>query len=151
MMGRPERILSDAQKAEVETLAAVLTSQQIADYFGIGRTTFFNMMQRDPEIGEHYKRGKAKVIGSIAQGLIAKARSGDTASMIFFLKTQGGWRETRDMEPDPQQEGAGLDLSAFSDDTLRELLDVMDRSIAAKTQSMLEIDAIPADTSEPAG
>ena len=66
-------------------MAAVLTADQVADYFGIGRTTFFNMIARDPEIAERYKRGKAKAIGAIAQGLIQKARAGDTASMIFYL------------------------------------------------------------------
>lgn len=90
--------LTEAQKAEVETLAAVLTAEQVADYFGIGRRTFYSMMQRDEEIAARYKRGKAKAIGVIAQGLINKARGGDTASMIFFLKTQAGWRETSQIE-----------------------------------------------------
>lgn len=90
--------LTDEQKAEVETLAAVLTAEQVADYFGIGRRTFYSMMQRDEEIAARYKRGKAKAIGVIAQGLINKARAGDTTSMIFFLKTQAGWRETSQVE-----------------------------------------------------
>ena len=97
-MGRRAKVLTAAQKAETETLAAVLTSEQIADFFGIGRTTFFAMMERDAEIAERYKRGKARAIGTIAQNLIAKARSGDTASMIFYLKTQAGWRETTRIE-----------------------------------------------------
>ncbi len=100
-MGRPTKTLTDAQKAEVETLAAVLTTDQIADFFGIGRRTFWSMMERDEDIAARYKKGKARAIGAIAQGLIAKARGGDTASMIFYLKTQAGWRET-----------AGLELSA---------------------------------------
>lgn len=90
--------LTEAQKAEVETLAAVLTAEQVADYFGIGRRTFYSMMEQEEEIAARYKRGKAKVIGVIAQGLIIKARSGDTASMILFLKTQAGWRETASLE-----------------------------------------------------
>lgn len=94
MMGRVATTLTEHQKSEVETLAAVLTAEQLADYFEIGRTTFFAMMQREPEIAARYKKGKARAIGSIAQSLITKARAGDTTSMIFFLKTQGGWRET---------------------------------------------------------
>ncbi len=97
-MARQPFELSEAQKAEVETLAAVLTAEQVADYFGIGRRTFYSMMQRDEEIAARYKRGKAKAIGVIAQGLINKARAGDTTSMIFFLKTQAGWRETSQIE-----------------------------------------------------
>lgn len=113
--------LTDEQKAEVETLAAVLTAEQVADYFGIGRRTFYAMMQRDEEIAARYKRGKAKAIGVIAQGLINKARAGDTTSMIFFLKTQGGWRETSQIEPmlpaepDISPDSAFQKLSAYLD------------------------------------
>lgn len=111
--------LTDEQKAEVETLAAVLTAEQVADYFGIGRRTFYSMMPRDEEIAGRYKRGKAKDIGVIAQGLINKARAGDTTSMIFFLKTQAGWRETSQVEhmlpaePDISPDSAFQKLSAY--------------------------------------
>lgn len=108
-MARAPMELTEAEKAEVETLAAVLTAEQVADYFGIGRRTFYTMMQRDEEIAERYKKGKAKAIGIIAQGLINKARGGDTASMIFFLKTQAGWRETAVVAhigpPEPVEDG----------------------------------------------
>lgn len=97
-MARPEKQLTPEQMAEVETLAAVLTVGQMADYFGIGRTTFFAIVERDAEVAERYKRGKARAIGAIAQSLISKARGGDTASMIFYLKTQAGWRETDRLE-----------------------------------------------------
>ncbi|MFZ3585210.1 hypothetical protein ACOI1H_24220 [Loktanella sp. DJP18] len=93
-MARPEKRLTPEQVAEVETLAAVLTVGQMADYFGIGRTTFFAIIEREAEVAERYKRGKARAIGAIAQSLISKARGGDTTSMIFYLKTQAGWRET---------------------------------------------------------
>lgn len=93
-MGRPHITLSPDQIREVETLAALLTQDQIADYFGICRNTFRALCAREPEVDEHYKRGKAKAIGHVANGLLQKARAGDTACMIFYLKTQAGWRET---------------------------------------------------------
>jgi hypothetical protein len=74
------------------------SSTRIADYLGIGRTTFHSIMARDPDIAERYKRGKAKAIAHVARGLLQKARSGDTVSSIFFLKTQAGWRETDRLE-----------------------------------------------------
>jgi hypothetical protein len=97
-MGRRALTLSDTQLGEVETLAALLTAEQMADYFGIGRATFFAMMSRDERIAERYNKGKERAIGAIAQSLITKARAGDTASMIFYLKTQAGWRETERIE-----------------------------------------------------
>jgi hypothetical protein len=86
--------LSHVQKREVETLAALLNQDQIADYLGIGRTTFHAIMGRDPDVAERHKRGKAKAIAHVANGLLQKARGGDTTSMIFYLTTQAGWRET---------------------------------------------------------
>ena len=96
--GSPPKTLNDTQRAEVETLAAVLNAEQIADYFGMGRTTFFALMEREPDIGERYKRGKSKAVGKVAQSLLTKALSGDTTSAIFYLKTQGRWSEVQKHE-----------------------------------------------------
>lgn len=96
--GRPSVVLDKGQIAQVEALGSVLSIEQIADYFGIGRTTFYSVMDRQPEVAEHYKRGKARAIGAVAQGLLKKAREGDTASAIFYLKTQAGWRETQNID-----------------------------------------------------
>lgn len=131
--------LDDHQKAEVETLAALLNQDQIADYFGISRTTFHMIRQRDPEVDERYKRGKAKAIAHVANGLLQKARAGDTTSSIFYLKTQAGWRETAEVhhvEVEPAR-----DLSEFSDAELIEYLQ--------DAQKLIEITLRP-DRSTPA-
>lgn len=96
--GRPRKTLTDEQRAQVEALAAYLTQEQIADYFGIGKTTWFAMLDRDPDLSERYKRGKAKAIGAVAQGLIQQARNGDKVAAMFYLKTQAGWRETNHVD-----------------------------------------------------
>ena len=93
-VGRPAKTITDEQRAQIEVLAAYLSQEQIADYFGIGKTTWFAMLQRDSDISERYKRGKAKAIGAIAQSLIQQARDGDKVAAMFYLKTQAGWRET---------------------------------------------------------
>jgi hypothetical protein len=92
-MGRPVIHLGEGQLAEVETLAALLNQDQIADYFGITRTTFRAICARDEAVNARYKRGKAKAIAHVANGLLQKARAGDTIAMLFYLKTQAGWRE----------------------------------------------------------
>ena len=97
-MARPTVTLSDHQRIEVETLAALLSQAQIADYFGISRNTFRAICDREPEIAERYKRGKAKAIAHVANGLLQRARAGCTTSSIFYLKTQAGWRETTHLE-----------------------------------------------------
>ncbi len=102
--GRPRKALTDEQKAQVEALASVLSQDQIADYFGITRTTFVAIMDRDPDVFVRYKKGKARAIGEIGQGLLQKAREGDTACMMFYLKTQAGWREKDKAEEDKNQQ-----------------------------------------------
>jgi len=101
--GRPLIVLTDEQRSELETLAAVLNVEQIADYFGISRRVFYDIMERDEEVSAQYKKGKARAVGFVAQNLIQKARSGDLGAQIFYLKTQAGWKETQRLE------GAGND------------------------------------------
>jgi len=131
-MGRPPLSLTLDQVREIETLAAVLSARQIADYFGMARSTFFALLERDPDIARYYRRGKARAIGSIAQSLIAKARSGDTTSMIFYLKTQAGWRETSRIEgsttahPEEQDVRPMIDVTHLSDGALAELAALLD-------------------------
>jgi hypothetical protein len=122
--------LTEAQRAEVETLAAVLTSAQIADFLGIGRSTFYRLLERDPELAGRYKRGKARAVGAVAQSLVTKARAGNVTAMIFFLKTQGGWRETVEVAV-PQETGT-IDLSGLSDETLGELMAVLQKTGTAE-------------------
>ncbi len=137
MIGRPAIVLTDAQRAEVETLAAVLTAEQIADFLGIGRTTFFALIDRDRELSERYKRGTARAVGAVAQSLVTKARAGNVTAMIFYLKTQGGWRET--VQVAEADRGANIDLSGLSDATLDELLTVLEAAGKAD-QSAIDLE-----------
>lgn len=93
-MARPQVELTSAQAAQVEALAAYLSKGQIADYFGIARSTFDAILERDEQVFIHYKKGKAKAIANVAQGLIKQAIDGNMTAAIFYLKTQAGWRET---------------------------------------------------------
>ena len=91
-------VLTESQKIELETLAAVLNTQQIADYFEFNQDTFIELCKRDEDVLRIYKKGKAKAIGVVAKGLLMKARDGDTASAIFYLKTQAGWKEKTEID-----------------------------------------------------
>lgn len=97
-MGRPVKTLTSDQIEQVEKLAAYLSQEQIADYFGIARNTFAAICEREPTVFEHYKRGKAKAIGAVAKGLLQQALSGDKVASMFYLKTQAGWRETNHID-----------------------------------------------------
>jgi len=102
--GRPPKVLTEEQAVELETLAAVLSQDQIADYFGICRKTFYEMLKRDDELSTRYARGRAKCIGNVANSLILQAMSGNMNAATFYLKTQAGWREPIEGEAEAETE-----------------------------------------------
>ena len=89
LMPRPPMTLAPAQIDQVEGLASVLSQEQMADYFGMARNTFAAIMERQPEVRALYKKGRAKAIGAVAQGLLQRARGGDTASAISRPRPTG--------------------------------------------------------------
>lgn len=104
--GRPLKVLNDEQIKEIEELAAYLTVEQIADYFDIDADTFLAIRKRQPEVFRSYKKGRAIKIYRYAKTLENKAfgmsdddtLKYDTASIIFFLKTQAGWSDKQQHE-----------------------------------------------------
>jgi DNA-binding CsgD family transcriptional regulator len=131
MMARPRITLTEDEVREVETLAALLNQDQIADYFGIARNTFRAICERDEEVLARYKKGKARAIAHVANGLLQRARAGDTTSSIFYLKTQGGWRETSNLE---HQAGPGVTKIVRSIVSPREQIEARLNEMAERMQ-----------------
>jgi len=92
--GRPKRVLSEEETAQVEALSSVLNQTQLADYLGVSHTTFIEICKRQESVSLAYKKGRARAIGKIGQTLLKQALDGNTSAMMFYLKTQAGWRET---------------------------------------------------------
>jgi transcriptional regulator with XRE-family HTH domain len=89
--GRPAHEPTESSRKLVKVLSGVgLTQKQIADKLDISVPTLHEYYRREIDLG------KADAISSIAQTLFAKAKNGDNASMFFFLKTQGRWKENHD-------------------------------------------------------
>lgn len=111
-MARKLPPLTEAQRAQLEALAAYLTQEQIADYFGMGWTSLKRMFAADPSLLDLYKKGQAKAIASVAQSLVRSAREeGNTTAQIFYLKTKGRWKEAKEepLQPtDPADNGLNV-------------------------------------------
>lgn len=92
---------------EVERLASLgLTQEQIAAALGIGQTTLYKRKRESADFEDAIKMGQAKGIGAVANKLYEKAMSGDVASLIFYLKARGGWKETiRNENAEEQSDG----------------------------------------------
>lgn len=80
---------------QVESLAANgLTDEQIASALGISRTTLASRKRENEQFVQAIKRGKAKGIALVTNKLMESIKGGNMTGMIFFLKTQAGWKET---------------------------------------------------------
>ena len=96
--GRPQKRLSKEQVQEIRTLAAILSKEQIAAYFGMTEKTLSAISERQPEVFTAYRRGKAKAVVRVASALMRATEEGDMRAIQFFLKTQAGWTEKRYLE-----------------------------------------------------
>jgi len=85
--------INDIDLDEFEKLAGLLTTEQIAKFYGIHRDTIFKWMIRRADLRRAFDMGHAKRTAMEANSLIKKIQDGDTASIIFYLKTRAGWSE----------------------------------------------------------
>lgn len=97
--GRPRIELTDTQLRELKILAPICTINEIADYFGISRDTFYRMKVRNEEVLQLYKKAKVQAKGIMGGALFKRGVTGDTTAAIFYMKTQGGWKEAKE-EPE---------------------------------------------------
>ena len=61
-------------------------------------------MERQEEVSVRYKKGRTNAIGTVAKSLIQQAREGNITAQIFYLKTQGGWKEGNQLEIEVKKE-----------------------------------------------
>lgn len=93
--GRPAFVPTDEERGQVEKYAGLgLSYDQISALVrdGIHRLTLMEHFQRELELG------KAKAHAKVGGKLFQKAMEGDTASLIWWTKTQMRWAETQKHE-----------------------------------------------------
>lgn len=102
---KPEFIVTPELIKDAETLSGRgLTRKQVADYFGISERHLYAKMNEYPDLKVALTQGKAKTISFVAGKLIEQIKGGDVKAMMFYLKTQAGWRDVStivvEQEPD---------------------------------------------------
>lgn len=86
--------LDPTNMEKLKTLASYgMTVEQISAIFKISRTTMFEIIRRNPDVSQYYREGKSIGIAQVSKSLIQKAMEGDVGCMIFYLKTQAGWKD----------------------------------------------------------
>ena len=76
---------------------------QLHTMVGTNQTDIARVLDIDEKTLRKYYRGeldlaKAKANATIGGALFNKAKTGDTSAMIFWMKTQAGWRESTNID-----------------------------------------------------
>lgn len=112
--GRPSHEPTEETRKLVSMHAAIGTNHEtIAAIIGID----------DKTLRKHYREeldyAMAQANATVGNALFTKATMGDTAAMIFWMKTRAGWREKHDV--DVTSNGATIALTSVD---LKNLTDV---------------------------
>jgi transcriptional regulator with XRE-family HTH domain len=98
--GRPKKEISADQENVLFELAGGLSQEQIADYLGMSRSVFIDRLRENEELSKQYKRGIATKYNTAVNKLWEHIDNGNVACLLFFMKTQMGWRELQDVTPE---------------------------------------------------
>jgi len=83
-VGRPAHQPTDQNRLQVKTLAAVIAAK-----LGISADTLTKYYRQELD------DGRVDANAQIGKSLYEQAKNGNTAAMIFWLKTRAGWKETQ--------------------------------------------------------
>lgn len=95
---------------------------QIHATIGTDQETIARILEVDPKtLRKHYRDeldiSLAKANATIGGALFNKAKGGDTAAMIFWMKTQAGWKETHVSENKHDISVTGVEVTFVKPDT----------------------------------
>lgn len=91
--GRPKKKYSEDQAIQVQALSQYGVPQEdIAAHIGLCVETMLALYDQE------YRKGKAVANAKVGKRLFEKCESGDTTALIFWAKTQMGWKETQKVD-----------------------------------------------------
>lgn len=91
--GRPAKLLTNKEIAEIESLAVGLTIKQIAEYFEMSESVFSKLKAKNINIKTAYDKYKAKTLGKaygILWNIIESGTNQSFPAVKFYIETQGG-------------------------------------------------------------
>ena len=101
----PRLLVDEALLAHVHKLGGLgLTRMQIAHYYGHTVDQWDDKLKKHPELDIAMREGKSSKIETASGYLWEWIEKKDKASIMFFLKTQGGWREAAPIVEDGEKD-----------------------------------------------
>lgn len=99
MPQKKARRLDEKEIGQLETMGALrLPLDHCAAILGMSKVTLERCMKKNPAARDALERGKANASANIRQRAYEQAMAGNTTMLIFWLKTQEGWRENDRLE-----------------------------------------------------
>lgn len=89
--GYPRVVLNKKQIEEVREWAGKMTTTQLAQYFGIGETTFFEIKKRQPEVAAAYNEGRRKCGEIVISKIWGHIEDNNLSAAVFWAKVHLGW------------------------------------------------------------
>lgn len=105
---------TDAQRADVELYAKVMSQAMIAEALGISVDTLTRHFRKELD------RGKREAVSAVGAKLLAKAMAGSIPCMIFYLRTQGKWSTRLELTGPEGGPIEKIDLSRLTPEQLEE-------------------------------
>jgi len=93
------------------------TNAELADYWGVNRTTVLRWSKRNPELGIAINKGRAEAEVSVTRSLFKSAIGGNVLAMIYFLKNRASerWSDRPDVHIDMRQTNNVTTVSLIKD------------------------------------
>jgi hypothetical protein len=95
-----------------------LTEKQIYRYYGISHGYWDKLKKENKELKRSFLKGKSKTIFAVTGRLMDKIRCNDLSAIIFYLKTQAGWREKTTINVKADVKSKNQDLKIETSDPI---------------------------------
>jgi hypothetical protein len=133
-MARPEAKIDVMELEKLCTMQC--TDEEVAAFFGVSTRTI-ERRRRQPRFAEVMERARAKGRVSVRRSLFKLANAGNIAAAIFLAKNLLGYRDVVNTEHSglaggPIQVASKPDLSQLSDEELRQLRAIADKTLPAR-------------------
>lgn len=97
--GRPKWTPTEQDIAKAEELVAMgHTMENVGLLLNKNRDTLFERIKDTPEFSDAIKRGRSGADNLVLSEYWKKIKAGETACILFYMKTRMGWKETQVVE-----------------------------------------------------